>query len=389
MMKNKKVVIAILIFLIICVSIIGGLLYLKEKEFEVILKNDLIARANEKVTNYDFVNEVKKGSILSKKEIIDTSTLGKKKVTLNIKNKFGKKFEYVYYITVIDDEAPVITYNKNIEIYQNEEIDLLKDVQVVDNIDKDLVAIIEGEYDLKKVGVYKIYYVAEDKSGNKTKEEAILTVKEVVPPVVESPSPTEQNPVITPPPSNKFTTSKGFVGEKMNGVTYIDGVLVVNKTYSIPDYYGSRITPETLSAFETMKTAAANEGLNIYISSGFRSFQYQTTIYNNYVNRDGKTAADTYSARPGHSEHQTGLAFDLNTISSEFANTKEGKWLNSNAYKYGFILRYPEGKTNETGYIYEPWHFRYVGNGLAEKLYNNGNWRTLEEYFGITSQYSY
>ena len=129
--------------------------------------------------------------------------------------------------------------------------------------------------------------------------------------------------------------------------------------------------------------------LNIWLSSGYRSYYDQKYIYNNYVARDGQTAADTYSARPGHSEHQTGLAFDVNQINSSFDNTAEAKWMSDNAWKYGLILRYPKGKTNETGYMYESWHFRYVGKELAEKLYNNGDWITLETYFGITSQYNY
>ena len=103
--------------------------------------------------------------------------------------------------------------------------------------------------------------------------------------------------------------------------------------------------------------------------------------------RDGKQEADTYSARPGHSEHQTGLAFDLNTIDDSFANTAEGKWINDNCYRYGLILRYPKGKEEITGYQYESWHLRYVGKELAQKLYNNGNWMTLEEHFNITSKY--
>ena len=184
-----------------------------------------------------------------------------------------------------------------------------------------------------------------------------------------------------------FTTSKGFNGVTKNGVTYIEGILVANKTYSLPSSYGTSLTNETLDAFNKMKKGAKASGLNIYISSGFRSYSRQKTIYNNYVARDGKKSADTYSARPGHSEHQTGLAFDVNTISSAFHNTKEAKWLSDNCYKYGFILRYPKGKENETGYIYESWHFRYVGVELATKLYNNGDWITLESYFGITSKY--
>ena len=138
-----------------------------------------------------------------------------------------------------------------------------------------------------------------------------------------------------------------------------------------------------------MRSDAAALGLNLWVQSGYRSYERQEYLYNNYVARDGKTAADTYSARPGHSEHQSGYAFDLNTITDAFANTKEGKWVDDNAYKYGFVIRYPKGKEGATGYKYESWHLRYVGKDLAEKLYNNGDWISMEEYFGIDSQYKY
>ena len=142
-----------------------------------------------------------------------------------------------------------------------------------------------------------------------------------------------------------------------------------------------------------MFSAAKQAGYTMWAQSGFRSYSTQQRLYNNYVNRDGKTAADTYSARPGHSEHQSGLAFDVCAtnkpcISSSFDNTEEAKWLASNAYKYGFILRYPKSKVNETGFMYESWHFRYVGKELSNKLYNDGDWITLEDYFGVTSEYS-
>ena len=141
---------------------------------------------------------------------------------------------------------------------------------------------------------------------------------------------------------------------------------------------------------DTIRTAA---GFNIWIQSGFRSYGLQEWLYNRYVKRDGKEKADKYSARPGHSEHQSGLAFDicakdLPCISSGFNDTAPAKWLATNAYKYGYILRYPQNKTDETGYIYESWHFRYVGKELAAKLYNDGAWLTMEDYFGITSKYN-
>ena len=184
-----------------------------------------------------------------------------------------------------------------------------------------------------------------------------------------------------------FVTSKGFKGYVKDGVTYIDGVLVVNKTYSLPETYGDGITDEVNAAFNDMKAAALTEGLNLNICSGFRSYETQSGLYNSYVNRDGKEAAETYSARPGYSEHQSGLAMDINMASDAFNSTPEAKWLSDNAYKYGFILRYPNGKSDETGYKYESWHYRYVGVDLASKLYNDGDWITLEDYFGIKSEY--
>ena len=130
-----------------------------------------------------------------------------------------------------------------------------------------------------------------------------------------------------------------------------------------------------------------NPDLKIWIQSGYRSYNYQVRLYNDYVRSDGKVAADTYSSRPGYSEHQTGLSFDLNSVSDEFTNTPEGIWINNNCYKFGFIIRFPLNKENYTGYKYESWHLRYVGEELAAKLYNGGDWISLEEYFGITSKY--
>lgn len=184
-----------------------------------------------------------------------------------------------------------------------------------------------------------------------------------------------------------FITSKGFQGVIRNGVTYIEGILIVNKIYSLPPTYGNGLEPYVLDCFNEMKKNASLEGLSIYLSSGYRSYAKQNDLYHDYVLKDGVEKADTYSARAGHSEHQSGLAFDVNQINDTFHDTKEAIWLSQNCYKYGFILRYPKGKTKETGYKYESWHFRYVGVDLATKLYNGGDWLTLEEYFGISSQY--
>lgn len=199
----------------------------------------------------------------------------------------------------------------------------------------------------------------------------------------------------------EYTTDKGFKLIIKDGLAYIDNNLIVNKTYSLPSDYKptntySEVTSlrcndcldkEVMNAYNLMKADASSIGLNIYIASGYRSYEYQNTLYNNYSAVSGKEGADTYSARPGHSEHQSGLCFDLNTVDETFANTAEGKWINNNAHLYGFVIRYPKGKDNVTGYIYESWHLRYVGRDLAKKLYNDGDWITLEEYYGISSSY--
>ena len=200
---------------------------------------------------------------------------------------------------------------------------------------------------------------------------------------------------------SKGTTSKGFQIQEINGATYIDGVLIANKTYALPqdfiptnpdqpvnaDRSSTCLDKTLMSAWNTMLKDATAKGLNIYIASGYRSYNYQVNVYNRYVKSDGAAVADTYSSRPGNSEHQTGLCFDLNTIEDSFQYTNEGKWVNDNCYKYGFCIRFPKGKDSATGYQYESWHLRYVGVDLATKLYNNGDWLSLEEYFGITSEY--
>lgn len=140
---------------------------------------------------------------------------------------------------------------------------------------------------------------------------------------------------------------------------------------TISSKYGNgKLRKEARIAFEEMCEGAKKDGIIIYSGSAYRSYSYQLNLYNNYVFRDGKSEADTYSARAGHSEHQTGLALDiLNKNWSYIADTdKEFDWLVKNSYKYGFILRYLKGKEEITGYIYEPWHFRYVGTELAEEI---------------------
>lgn len=173
---------------------------------------------------------------------------------------------------------------------------------------------------------------------------------------------------------------------KVHGVTYIDGILIANKTYKLPKNYDPGTNKNAYKAFKKMQSDARKDGINLFIASGYRSYSYQKSLYNSYKARDGKEKADTYSARAGHSEHQTGLAFDINDPSSSFENTKEAKWLASNCTKYGFIIRYEKSKEKMTGYKYEPWHIRYLGKDLAKKVKKSG--KCLEEYLGVKSEYS-
>ena len=175
--------------------------------------------------------------------------------------------------------------------------------------------------------------------------------------------------------------------ENIDGITYVNGILIANKTYSLPETFNpGTLHPDAKAAFEQMKADAAAEGLKLKIVSGYRSYRDQINAYTKFSKRDGQDAADRYSARPGHSEHQTGLAMDINSVYKSFADTPEGIWLAANCTKYGFILRYPEDKEAVTGYMYEPWHIRYVGVETAAVISESG--LCLEEFLGITSVYA-
>ncbi len=170
-----------------------------------------------------------------------------------------------------------------------------------------------------------------------------------------------------------------------------DPFVLVNKYYEVPQDYepsdlvsvgnGQKMRSEAAEYVNKLIKDINADGLYLQAQSGFRSIDLQTRLYNNYVARDGVEEADTYSARPGSSEHHTGLAIDLShdgTLEESFENTKQFDWLQKNAHKYGLILRYPKDKVYMTGYMYEPWHYRYVGVEVATLIKNEGI--TFEEY---------
>lgn len=155
------------------------------------------------------------------------------------------------------------------------------------------------------------------------------------------------------------------------------------------DYFHEKklMRREGAISLERLFYSSKESGINLYALSGYRSYKRQKEIFESGVSEEGFAYTNEFSAKPGESEHQTGLAMDVTSpeinyaLSQSFENTKEGEWIKSNAYKYGFILRYPKGKEHITGYMYEPWHLRYVGIKIAEEINQLG--LTFEEYLGV------
>ncbi|WP_242217914.1 D-alanyl-D-alanine carboxypeptidase family protein [Bacillus cereus group sp. BfR-BA-01380] len=212
------------------------------------------------------------------------------------------------------------------------------------------------------------------------------------------PTKKHENPLTEPTEKHSETPVKKEIPKDPNDIH-----IIVNKKSMLPDGYrpNDLVVPDVTFAFsgiceksymrkeaaralEKLFALAEKDGITLQAVSGFRSLEYQKSVYQNNVRKQGKEETDRVSARPGHSEHQTGLTMDVsassvdNTLEQSFGTTKEGKWLAENAYRAGFIIRYLKGKENITGYSYEPWHIRYVGD-IAKEIYEKGI--TLEEYY--------
>ncbi|MFT9600081.1 D-alanyl-D-alanine carboxypeptidase family protein [Mesobacillus sp.] len=223
---------------------------------------------------------------------------------------------------------------------------------------------------------------------------------------------TENNPPIEDKPAeDELTLEAAYfnVVQNSDGKNVIQNpqntMSLVNKIFGLPENYipadlvrpnvpfsfgdakleKSLMRKEAANALVEMFAGAKSDGIELAAVSGYRSYGRQETLFNAEVNKVGEEKALQAVARPGSSEHQTGLTMDISSKTNNFnlneqlGSTKEGVWLAHNAHKYGFILRYPRGKEDITGYMYEPWHFRYVGIRAAIEIYEN-DW-TLEEYF--------
>ena len=173
----------------------------------------------------------------------------------------------------------------------------------------------------------------------------------------------------------------------VNKYLYLGGDYVPDNLTDISTEYsrsGMKLVSNAKNSFEKLAEQAKKDGYPVIAMSSYRSYEYQVNLYNRYVASDGVEAADTYSARPGYSEHQTGLCVDVYDGKIDYTNFEDSasfKWMQDNAYKYGFILRFPKDKTNITGYQYESWHYRYVGTKIAKYIHENDI--TLEEYYAM------
>ena len=182
-------------------------------------------------------------------------------------------------------------------------------------------------------------------------------------------------------PASNLNTNYLFV----NKFYYLDSIYIPNNLELLDNSYaksGIYLVKEAKEQIEKLISDAKNDGMNIRVISAYRSYSYQENLYNNYVKSDGVALADTYSARPGYSEHQTGLVVDVTRAFdnfNNFENSEEYNWMLNNAHNYGFILRYPKDKENITTYSFEAWHYRYVGVELAKKIKASN--LTFDEYY--------
>lgn len=279
---------------------------------------------------------------------------------LKVDNYYTKRLYRV--INVVDTKKPVINLvgEENVTLeYGSKYVE--EGFSAADDYDGDITSKVKvkNTVDTKKPGTYKITYNVTDSNGNKSRVYRKVTIKE----------------------KNSVVSKVEPVIEQKDGITYINGILMVNKDYALPKTYDPKVNKEAYKALVKMQSDASLLGLDLSLVSGYRSYEVQDALFKKYALKDGEEKANTYSAKPGHSEHQTGLAFDIGSVDKSFENTSEAKWIEQNAHLYGFIVRYPKGKTDITGYIYEPWHVRYLGVDTATKVKESG--LTLEEYVGI------
>lgn len=375
MTKKRKLKKNVKYILIGAIAVIVGCFIFIRIKNQSVLSNMSITFIEDHVVEYGetidanvFIQSIE-GAQLKEVPEVDTMTLGEQEIKYVLEND-GKTKE-VKHKVMVEDTAPAQIVLKEDTIYLelNTVFSLESNIESIsDPIDKELkfsaekteekgMYYIEHDVDVQTEGTYTVTIYAIDKNGNTSNASYQVVVTKQA--GNDSPSQGEGNE-ITP--------------------TYVNGILLVNKNHPLPRSYGGNDAEADAALYE-LQAGASLAGYAMPLLSGYRSYDYQAQLYDSYVARDGQQAADRYSAKPGKSEHQTGLAFDVGQLDNNFGNTDAGRWLAQNCAEYGFIIRFLEGKESITGYMYEPWHIRYVGVKAAKEIMAQGI--TLEEYLGV------
>ena len=370
-MKKKYITIISIILVIITALVITGL-YIYTTPKANIIKNELQFEYGKQVNiSIQDVLEASNEKVYDSAEIDlsnlkyetdkDYPNVGSYKVQISYSIR-GKLYTNDLTINVIDTIVPEFTkFRESFEIVQGAaKPDYLSHFEASD-LSEIKIIIDDSNVDYNKPGDYIIIVTVIDAYDNEATGEATIKIK---------PKPV----VINNGSTCAVTNTQPY---------YFNGILLVNKKHPLPCGYAPGENAKAGQAIKALIAEMQALGFNVSNSySGYRSFSNQSSIYNSYVNRDGRAKADTYSARPGYSEHQTGLAFDLRFGNGSLisAGSKEARWVAENAHRHGFIVRYLQGKEHITGYQYEPWHLRYIGDA-ATAIYNSG--KTLEEYLNV------
>lgn len=374
--KPIKLLVFILIIIVILILIFSNIP--NKNSLDKIGYSDLEINEINKLSN-DEINTIMKYDYNKNLiYIIDSETYNKK--NLNLYLKYTEKYKDIDYskiMKIIDNESFV---DDNVDKYMEllskyDSIDGI--IKYVNDYSKDNIDL--NETTLKFIEQKYFIYPYFNRYIKYYKNNSNLDIKEIV---------TRVNcnlDYIFYKDVNKADTSKGMY-TLVNKYNYLDKNYVPGDLVNVEDKYvkySAKLVKVAYENFVKMADDASKEGLTLKITTGYRDYSFQSTLYNNYVATDGVKNADTYSARPGYSEHQLGYSADLtnrdNASFDEFEYTDEYKWLQKNAYKYGFIMRYPKDKEYLTGYIFEAWHYRYVGVEIATYIYENDI--TYEEYY--------
>ena len=398
--KTKRRIIVALTGVLLVTSVAVLMLYLNRETTRVVFNDNIIFEYGDELSNESLKEKIinvkeSKYKTLELTDLIDLSKVSRKNdetakpITIDYTMIVdGKSQIQKLTYEVLDTKAPILEGVKDVRTEEGVKFDFNNIFSSVDPIDGKTELIIEGieTIDYSKVGTVYLVAVGEDKHGNRSTQDFKLTI--TAKPSVTKPEPTKPqgNTSETYTDSKPANLSEGnlILVNKKNHLPsdWAPSLVVIPTGYAVSDGY--RATKETSDAFVSMVDAMhAETGLWMYVTSSYRSYETQRNLYNNYVRNHGQKEADRFSAKPGKSEHQTGLAIDIVSKGGSmwtFGETKQSQWLKTNAHKYGFIIRYQEGKESITGYMPEAWHVRYLGKSVASDVYSKNV--TYEEYLG-------